>query len=127
VVSAQRGDEAMAKLLLERGADVNMRAPGDGNPLIVAAMRGDLALAQLLVENGADVNGYVRGDETPLINAARENRLEVAEYLISKGADVNLEVEAPTIRGSERRSPMIMARRNGHDEMIRLLRRHGAT
>jgi beta-lactamase regulating signal transducer with metallopeptidase domain len=127
VVAAQRGDEATARLLLQHGADVNMPAPGDGNPLIVAAMRGDLALAQLFVENGADVNGYVRGDETPLINAARDNRLEVAEYLISKGADVNLEVEAPMIGGLERRSPMSMARRNGRQEMIELLRRRGAT
>ena len=65
-------------------------------------------------------------DETPLINAARENRLEVARLLIARGADVNLAVEAATLNGSELRSPLSMAQRGGHDEMVQLLRTHGA-
>jgi hypothetical protein len=55
------------------------------------------------------------------------NRLDVARYLITRGADVNLAVQAPTINGSELRSPLSMARRGGHEDMVRLLRQHGAT
>jgi ankyrin repeat protein len=113
--------------LLTHGADVNQRAPGDGNPLIMAAAHGHLDIVAILVEHGADVNGVVNGDETPLINAAGQNRLDVARYLIERGADVNLAVDAPTINGIERRSPLSMAQRRGHEEMVRLLREHGAT
>lgn len=126
VVAAQRGDDEIARALLNAGADVNKPAPGDGNPLIVAAMRGDMTLARLFVDAGADVNAIVPADETPLINAAREGRLAVAEFLIDNGADVNLAVDAPTIRGVERRSPLSMARRGGHDDMIRMLLSRGA-
>ncbi|GAM97623.1 regulatory sensor-transducer of BlaR1/MecR1 family [alpha proteobacterium U9-1i] len=126
VVAAQNGDIATARLLLEAGADVNVRAPGDGNPLIVAADRGDMALTALFVEAGADVNAFVRGDETPLINAAANGQLDVAVYLIAHGADVNLDVDAPTTTGMERRSPLSQARQYGHDDMVQLLRRHGA-
>jgi beta-lactamase regulating signal transducer with metallopeptidase domain len=127
VVASRFGDRAMVEMLLERGADVNQAAPGDGNPLIMAAARGHIDIVALLVERGADVNGIVQGDETPLINAARENQLDVARYLIARGADVNLAVIAPTVDGSQRRSPLSMATRGGHSEMIRLLREHGAT
>lgn len=126
VVAAQRRDDKIARALLNAGADVNKPAPGDGNPLIVAAMRGDMTLARLFVESGADVNAIVPADETPLINAAWGGRLTVAEFLIDNGADVNLAVDAPTISGVERRSPLSMARRGGHDDMVRMLLNRGA-
>lgn len=116
----------LARRLIEAGADVNGAAPGDANPLIVASTQNDVALVTLLIERGADVNGYVPDDETPLINAARTNALGAARTLIDHGADVNLAFDVQTLRGTERRSPIQMARRGGHAEMIALLREHGA-
>lgn len=127
VIASRFGSRDLVEFLIARGAEVNKPAPGDGNPLIMASAFGHLDVARLLVERGADVNGVVHGDETPLINAARMGRLEVARYLIAQGADVNLAVIAPTIDGSERRSPLSEARRRGHTDVINLLREHGAT
>jgi ankyrin repeat protein len=127
VIAARRGSMPMVQLLLAHGANVDQPAPGDGNPLIMAAAHGHLDIVMLLVEGGADVNAVVDADETPLINAARRNRLDVARYLIDHGADVNLAVIAPTVDGSQRRSPLGMALRGGHEEMARLLRERGAT
>lgn len=127
VIAARFGDTAITEYLIAQGADVNQAAPGDGNPLIMAAAYGHLELTSLLVRHGADVNGIVYGDETPLINAARSNRLEVARYLIAQGADVNLAVDAPTLTGMERRSPLSEARRRSHGAMIDLLLANGAT
>jgi len=127
VIAARFGSRDMVEFLLAQGADVNQAAPGDGNALIMASAFGHLDLVTLLIERGAQVDGVVHGDETPLINAARMGRLDVARYLIAQGADVNLAVIAPTIDGSERRSPLSEARRRGHREVIDLLRAHGAT
>lgn len=127
VIAARFGARDMAEFLIAQGADVNQAAPGDGNPLIMASAFGHLDVVVLLLERGADVNGVVRDDETPLINAARNGRLDVARYLIAHGADVNLAVDAETIRGLERRSPLSEARRYGHGDLVRLLREHGAT
>jgi beta-lactamase regulating signal transducer with metallopeptidase domain len=127
VIASRFGSRDVAELLIQHGADVNKAAPGDGNPLIMASAYGHLDVVTLLVGRGADVNGVVYGDETPLINAARSNQIEVARYLIDHGADVNLAVIAPTVAGSERRSPLSEARRRGHEEMVRFLRANGAT
>jgi len=126
IMAARLNDAEMARELIAEGADVNKPARGEGNPLIVASMQGHLALVQLFVEQGADVNAIVAADETPLINAARHGHVEVARYLIAHGADVNLAVQAPTVRGVERRSPLSMAQRGGHTEMVALLRSAGA-
>ena len=127
IVAVRRRNAAMVSRLLEAGADVNRPAKGDGSALIVAAQVGDLKLTRTLVNAGADVNGFVRGDETPLINAAGRNRVGIARFLIARGADVNLEVDAPTTFGLIRRSPISVARKNGHARMLRLLREHGAS
>ncbi len=53
------GAAPLVKLLLDRGATVNVKAPGllgDTTPLAEAAYTGDEAIFRLLVEHGADVN-----------------------------------------------------------------------
>jgi hypothetical protein len=126
IMATRLNDVAIARELLAAGANVNQPARGEGNALIVASAQGRFELVRLFVEAGADVNAVVLADETPLINAAWRGHLEVARYLIEHGADPNLTVRAPTVRGAEMRSPLIMARREGNAEMIALLEAAGA-
>src|SRR5262249_58660758 len=53
------GHEAIARLLLSRGADPNWpeRVGGKGTALPAAASAGDGALVELLLAHGADPNG----------------------------------------------------------------------
>ncbi len=127
VAAIRHGNSKSVAALLEAGADAKAAAPGDGNPLIAAATRGDVPLMTTLIARGAEIDGNVPGDETPLINAAQNNRLEAARYLIERGADVNLAVES-RLRDDRivTRSPLSEALRNGHEEMVQLLKSHGA-
>jgi ankyrin repeat protein len=50
---------------------------------------------------------------------AQHNYRDMAEFLITKGADVNAE----TNRGT---TPLQTAKREGHTEIVELLRKHGA-
>jgi len=129
ILAARAGHDRVVELLLARGADPSSAVRGDGSPLIAAAGAGNLEAARLLVEAGADVEMIVPGDENPLIAAAAAGRLDTARYLIDAGADVNAQV---TVRGewypggSEVRTPLSMARRNGHRDVVELLLRRGA-
>jgi ankyrin repeat protein len=48
--------EAIVKLLLENGAEVNAEGGKYGNALQAASFRGNEAIVKLLLENGAEVN-----------------------------------------------------------------------
>ena len=41
------------RLLLDRGADIDLGVPGDGNALIMAAGAGQLEVVRFLVDKGA--------------------------------------------------------------------------
>ena len=59
IASGLLGAAPVVTLLLEHGADVNVKAPslgGDTMPLIQAAAIGDEAQFRLLIDHGADVN-----------------------------------------------------------------------
>ncbi|PVH72616.1 hypothetical protein DL98DRAFT_432865, partial [Cadophora sp. DSE1049] len=50
------GQEAVAKLLLDSGADVNAQGGHYGNVLQVAAWKGSEAVVKVLLDSEADVN-----------------------------------------------------------------------
>lgn len=62
--AAVRDHETM-RLLLERGADPNVKQQGDFTPLHGAASRGDIEMAQLLLEHGAQRDAYTAEGMTP--------------------------------------------------------------
>jgi beta-lactamase regulating signal transducer with metallopeptidase domain len=113
------GDDARAFALIEAGADVNGRWPGDGTPLIAAARHGRLDLARALVARGADANLPCPGDGNPLIMAAAAGDLDMVRFLVERGADVNA-----VVRGDE--TPLINAAAQGALPVVRYLVERGA-
>lgn len=83
---------AVVKLLLERGADPNIRDDGDNAmPLHFAAEHQALEVIRLLVEHGADTVGENTMHELDVLGWAVawdyiEGRKEVADYLLAHGA-----------------------------------------
>jgi ankyrin repeat protein/spore coat protein CotH len=59
------GETKAAELLLELGANVNVRQEDEGTPLHIAVFLGRAELAELLIKEGADVNAENRGGDTP--------------------------------------------------------------
>lgn len=54
-------DEALIKLLIDNGADVNAKDGSGRTPLHMAVDRGRLATVKLLVESGADLTAKAKG------------------------------------------------------------------
>ncbi|RYP70906.1 hypothetical protein DL771_005156 [Monosporascus sp. 5C6A] len=121
--AAEQGHEAVARLLLDRGADVNAEDVNvDGETaLILAAKQGHEAVARLLLDRGAEVNAKSINSisETALIGAVRQGHEAVARLLLDRGADINAEYW-------NYQTPLMLAAFEGHEAVVRLLLNCGA-
>lgn len=73
----------LMELLLEHGADANVREQGGYSPLDVAAICGKTKIAELLLQHGADVNAKMPDGKTPL-QLAEEKGFSATSDLIRK-------------------------------------------
>jgi ankyrin repeat protein len=90
---AQR-HSAVARTLIERGADFRARSNGGFTALLFAARAGDLESVNVLVGAGANVN-ETTPDGTSVLNVAIANaHYELAAFLLDRGADP--EIQGPS-------------------------------
>ncbi|KAA0145804.1 hypothetical protein FNF29_08383 [Cafeteria roenbergensis] len=110
----ENGHDAVVRLLVEDGADVNKARTDDGaTPLFIACQEGHDAVVRLLVEAGADVNKATTDDgTTPLFIACQEGHDAVVRLLVEAGADVS---KARTDDGT---TPLFIACQEGHDAVV---------
>ena len=127
IAAAKTGRVSAVRWLLDRGASPNLGVEGDGSPLIAAASSGSVEVAALLLDHGASIEQVVRGDENALITACGAGELGIVRLLIDRHADINARVWAERYDGrGEWRTPMSMARRGSHTEIVSLLLAAGA-
>jgi hypothetical protein len=81
----------IAKLLLERRANVNKGSSYRYTPLHNAAAHGHIAVVKCLLDSHAEINAPSLNGETPLMNAARGNWDHVVMELLARGADFSLQ------------------------------------
>ena len=119
-----RGYEAIARLLLQKAADIE--AVGETilcTALVAACSRGYESIVRLLLDSGADANKQAPHEmETklsPLHGAASKGSVKVAQLLIDHGADVNTQDDRMC-------TPLVLAAYRGWYLMVEFLLNKGA-
>jgi ankyrin repeat protein len=111
------GDVKKVRLLVDQGADVNVKSTIGRTPLLVAASTsGTREVVELLLDKGADVNVVDVTGIVPLIAAASVDDSAVVKLLLSKGAAVNARANV-----GQSATALMGAAYNGNAELTRLL------
>jgi ankyrin repeat protein len=133
--AAAQGHAAMVRVLVEAGADVNVRStvvtwerqrtaeprdkwlpPGGFTPLLLAARAGCVDCIKVLIASGANINEITPESHTGLVLALMNGEFDAAGALIDAGIDINLAdnvgrtplyaaVDAHTMPSSNRPAP----------------------
>ncbi|XP_075068940.1 ankyrin repeat and SAM domain-containing protein 6 isoform X2 [Mixophyes fleayi] len=83
MTAAQHAHEAVVRLLLDWGADVNYRVKTGWSPLMLAALHGRVSVAQQLVDRGADPDQVNSLEKTPFEIALNFKHKDMKDYLDS--------------------------------------------
>jgi len=81
--------EATVRLLLERGANADVRDKDGGTALHWVAEDGHEATARLLLERGADIDARDKAGWTALYRAVGSRHEAIVRLLLERGPDVD--------------------------------------
>jgi ankyrin repeat protein len=155
-VAVHRRKPDIVRMLIEHNANVNAEDKWGLTPLHMAAMgEGESGIARMLIEHNANVDAKDKWGSTPLHWAIIWRNLDYARILLEHNANMNVR-DSPTGRRSTPwhklsalskrygkrsrfllkqpanaedklgRTPLDMALQAGFDELVELLREHGA-
>ncbi|GJC88106.1 ankyrin repeat and KH domain-containing protein 1 [Colletotrichum liriopes] len=118
-IACEKGNQEIARMLLEVGADVNLRGHRGRTPLYGASMNGHLELVRLVLQHEGSLTIENISGLTPLNVASDSGHFEVVKLLLDKGADI-------AVTDDDGWTPLNSASNNGHLEVVKLLLDKGA-
>lgn len=80
----------ITKLLIDNGANVNVRTVNGKTPLQKAVEKNRVNIVNLLIRNGANVNAVYNSENRTALHLASRNGLDkIVEALLGHGVSVN--------------------------------------
>lgn len=119
VLMSQLGITAQVKVLLDSGANVNLKDNFGRTPLIAASQEGHTEITKILLEKGAEVNTRGIAGNTALIMAAESGQNDIVQTLIEKRA----EIDAQNNHGD---TSLMRAAEKGYSNIVKILIKAGA-
>ena len=117
--TARVGDLALARILLQNKADINVHDDLGYTPLHSTALAANAEMVKLLLENGADPNIKDKLGNTPLLVYGQLYEPQISELLLAHKADVNA-------RNEEGLTSLSVAVEAPNGELVELLLKNGA-
>ena len=119
--AAIAGTQRMVALCIQKNVDVNKSDVYGRTALHYTAMKGHSTICQQLLDAGAAPNNLDRDNYSPLIYATLKGDVECVRVLLEKG---NVFVQSSSQANDF--TPLSLAARAGHTEVVILLLEHGA-
>ena len=116
IVSSANGHSEMVKLLLDSGADVHaVDSSMKATALHAAAYLRHPEVMKILIEYGIDIDaqGFYNG-YTALHDAVWQNNIKGVKLLVNAGARLD-------IKGKKGDTPLDLAKKSGHKEIVAIL------
>jgi hypothetical protein len=85
-VAADVGIVEMARVLLDAGANADVKDTWEETPLHFAAREGNCEICEILLAKKADIDALNSDDVTPLVMAAKTGNESVCQLLLDRGA-----------------------------------------
>ncbi|CAG2188628.1 unnamed protein product [Mytilus edulis] len=117
--SCKHANSDIVRLLIEKGADVNVCCGLGLTPLLWSCKLDNSDIVRLLVEKGADVNLSDEDGHNPLIWSCKHDNSDIVRLLVEKGANVN-------VSDGDGDTPLIWSCRHDNRDIVRLLIEKGA-
>ncbi len=114
--AAEKGHLNAVKILVKNKADVNILSEEHKSALSKASKRGHKQIVEFLLENGADLSGK---HGLALYEAATQGLGEIVNILLEAGAETE-------VTNRVGRTPLMVAVKKGHTEIVNSLLDHGA-
>ena len=109
----------ITKLLIKKGAKLNIRDKNGSTPLLYAVANNNLNCTKALLEAGADPSlGMHDNSKTPFFTCVYKGFTEIARLMLERGAVGSNEVFY--IQGDEAPA-LVLAVEGGHTDLVRLL------
>ncbi|KRX20683.1 Ankyrin repeat domain-containing protein 29 [Trichinella nelsoni] len=116
MLASAQGHFCCVRILVEAGADVNIRRKSGTTALFFAAEEGHLEIARFLLESGFDV---VTNGGMALFIAAQGNYMTIVKTFLEVGCDPNYSMP-------DGAHSLFVAAQNGHLEVVKILLQNGA-
>ena len=120
--SAKGNHFKITELLIDRGANIEVKNFGGGTTLNLVSQRGNIGIVKLLLDKGAKIEIKNDNGMTPLSLATMRGRIIVMKYLIKMGANVNSEM----VNGKTILEFIGNSKIKNKEEVMALLVKHGA-
>ena len=114
--AAEKGYEGIVKLLLDKGAAIEVKSSTGQTPLLWAAVKGHQGIVKLLVDQSAQDGSFLNN---ALQAASAGGHDKVVQMLLDKGADANAQ-------GGRYSNALQAASAKGYNKVVQMLLDKGA-
>ncbi len=119
MLASEDGYTEVCKILIDKGANLDLRDYEDETALLIASQRGRTEIVKLLLSKGAKLDLKDKEGETALMKASEKGHKDVCKILIDKGAKMDLQTNSGF-------TALMMASMNEKTEIVKLLLEKGA-